>query len=64
MDEPTFNGFLIYSHILPALFGFLSIIFIANGIMDKKMYYTIGGVALFLLAGLLPFLILPYVLGI
>ena len=64
MDEPTFNGFLIYSHILPALFGFFSIILVANGIMDKKMYYTIGGLALFFVAGLLPFIVLPWVLGI
>ncbi|MGZ7044481.1 MAG: hypothetical protein ACXVHO_09890 [Methanobacterium sp.] len=62
--DASFNGFLIYSHIIPAVFGFLSILLIANGIMDRKREYAIGGVVLFLAAGLLPFLILPYVLGI
>ncbi|MGZ7120042.1 MAG: hypothetical protein ACXVH2_10040 [Methanobacterium sp.] len=62
--DASFNGFLIYSHIIPAVFGFLSILLIANGIMDRKMEYTIGGVVLFFAAGLLPFLILPYILGI
>lgn len=63
MDTPMFNGFLIYSHILPAIFGFLAILLIANGIMDRKMQYTIGGVILFFAAGILPFLILPMVVG-
>ncbi len=64
MDTPTFSGFLIYSHILPAIIAFFAIILIANGIMDRKMQYAIGGVALFFIAGILPFIILPFVLGI
>lgn len=63
-DTPLFNGFLIYSHVLPAIIGFFGIFFIANGIMDRKMEYTLGGIGLFFLAGILPFLILPFVLGI
>lgn len=64
MDAPTFNGFLIFSHVLPAIIGFFAIILLANGIMDRRMEYTIGGVALFFGAGILPFFILPLILGI
>lgn len=63
-DAPVFSGFLIYSHVLPAVLGFLSILLIANGIMDRKTQYTIGGVALFFAAGILPFLLLPIILRI
>jgi hypothetical protein len=64
MADVPVSGFLIYSHVLPAIIGFLGILFIANGIMDRKMQYTIVGVALFFAAGVLPFLILPLILGI
>lgn len=64
VEAPAIGGFLLYSHILPGILGFLGILLIANGIMDKKLEYTIGGVVLFFLAGILPFLILPFILGI
>ena len=64
MVDTTVGGFLIYSHILPAILGFFGILLVANGIMDRKMEYTIGGVVMFFAAGILPFLVLPYVLGI
>jgi hypothetical protein len=64
MADAPVSGFLIYSHVLPAILGFLGIILIANGIMDRKTQYTIGGVALFFAAAILPFLILPFMLGI
>lgn len=64
MDTPAFSGFLIYSHILPAIIAFFAIILIANGIMDRKMQYAIGGVALFFFAGILPFILLPFALGV
>lgn len=64
VEAPTVSGFLIYSHILPGIMGFLGILLIANGIMDKKLEYALGGVGLFFLAGILPFLILPFILGI
>jgi len=63
-DVSTFSGFLIYSHIIPVIMGFFSIIVLANGIMDKRLEYTIGGVALFFFAAIFPFITLPYVLGI
>jgi hypothetical protein len=55
-------GTLIFSHIIPAVLGFFSIILICNGIMDRKNNYTIIGVAMFFAAGLIPFIILPLVL--
>ena len=55
-------GTLIFSHIIPAVLGFFSIIFICNGIMDRKNNYTIIGVAMFFAAGLIPFIILPLAL--
>jgi hypothetical protein len=64
MVDTPIGGFLIYSHILPAVIGFFGILLIANGIMDRKTQYTIGGVALFFVAGILPFVILPLILGI
>ena len=63
VDTPV-SGFLIYSHVIPAILGFFGILLIANGIMDRKTQYTIGGVALFFAAGILPFLVLPLILGI
>lgn len=64
MVQEVFTGSLIYSHILPAILGFLSIIFLCNGIMDDNKIYTIVGVVMFFSAGLLPFVILPIVLGV
>jgi len=64
MTDVPVSGFLIYSHVLPGIIGFLGILLIANGIMDRKTHYTIGGVALFFAAGILPFLILQFILGI
>jgi hypothetical protein len=64
MVQEVFTGSLIYSHILPAILGFVSIILICLGIMDRKNNYTIIGIVMFFAAGLLPFIILPFVLGI
>ncbi|MGZ7068968.1 MAG: hypothetical protein ACXVHT_11745 [Methanobacterium sp.] len=54
---------LIFSHIIPPILAFISIMLIAAGIMDKSNRYTIVGVCLFLFAGLSPFVILPFILG-
>lgn len=62
MVESQILGSLLYSHIIPPILAFVGVILICIGIMDKKDNYTIGGVALFLAGGILPFLILPLVL--
>ncbi|WP_407463228.1 hypothetical protein [Methanobrevibacter sp.] len=54
------NGFIIiFSHILPLIIGFFSILLIINGIMDEEKHISIIGIVLFLLASIGPFLILP-----
>ena len=54
------NGFIIiFSHILPLILGFFSILLIINGIMDEQKLITALGIILFLVASLGPFLVLP-----
>lgn len=54
------NGFIIvFSHILPLILGFFSILLIINGIMDEQKPITILGIVLFLVAAIGPFFILP-----
>lgn len=64
VDATPISGFLLYSHIIPPVLGFLSVLLIASGIMDKKLEYTISGIGLFFAAGILPFVVLPFILGI
>jgi len=61
-DSPVMSS-LIFSHIIPPIMAFVGIVLIANGIMDRKNLFTLVGIALFLGAGILPFLILPLILG-
>lgn len=54
------NGFIIiFSHILPLILGFFSILLMINGIMDEQKHISIMGVILFLVASIGPFLVLP-----
>ena len=64
MVDALSSGFLLYSHIIPPILGFFAVLLIASGVMDKKLEYTLGGIGLFFIAGISPFLILPYVLGL
>ena len=64
MTNVLASAYLIFSHILPAIMGFFAVLLIASGIMDKKREYMLGGVGLFFAAGILPFLILPFILGL
>ncbi|HIH64793.1 hypothetical protein ISG35_03095 [Methanothermobacter thermautotrophicus] len=64
MVAGTFTGSVIYSHAIPALMGFLSMILICNGVMDDNRDQVLAGVGIFFAAGLLPFIILPFILGI
>lgn len=57
------NGFIIiFSHILPLIIGFFSILLIINGMMDEQKHISILGIILFLVASISPFLVLPLVL--
>ena len=54
------NGFIIiFSHILPLIIGFFSILLMINGIMDEEKIITALGIILFLVAAIGPFLVLP-----
>lgn len=54
------NGFIIiFSHFLPLVLGFFSILLIINGIMDEQKHISILGIILFLIASIGPFLVLP-----
>ena len=54
------NGFIIiFSHILPLILGFFSILLMINGIMDEQKPITALGILLFLVAAAGPFLVLP-----
>ncbi|MDD3985014.1 MAG: hypothetical protein PHY59_03785 [Methanobacterium sp.] len=54
---------LLFSHIIPPIMGVLSVLLLCNGIMDRNTPYTIAGIVLFFAGGILPFLILPFLLG-
>ncbi|MBI5458667.1 hypothetical protein [Methanobacterium sp.] len=63
MADTVIFGSLLYSHIIPPILAFIGVILLCSGIMDGKRNYAIAGVVLFFAAGLLPFLILPVILG-
>lgn len=50
---------IIFSHFLPLILGFFSILLMINGIMDKQKVIAAFGVILFLVASLAPFVVLP-----
>ena len=50
---------IIFSHILPLVLGFFSILLMINGIMDKQKVITAVGILLFLFAAFSPFVVLP-----
>ncbi|MCL2114594.1 MAG: hypothetical protein FWH29_00050 [Methanobrevibacter sp.] len=62
MPNNVFTGSLIFSHILPIILGFIGVLLMTTGIMDDDNYYTKVGVALFIIAALMPFLVLSIVL--
>jgi hypothetical protein len=56
------SSVILFSHIIPPIMAVISILLICIGIMDRKNQYTLIGVVLFFAAGILPFLILPFLL--
>jgi hypothetical protein len=54
---------ILFSHIIPPIMAVISVILICTGVMDKKNIYTLLGIILFFAAGIIPFLILPYMLN-
>lgn len=57
------GGSLIFSHILPVIFGFFGILFLISGVMDNNKYKSILGAFLFIFAAVSPFIFLrPFIL--
>ncbi len=54
---------LVFTYIIPALMAFGGIILMVRGVMDNKNFNTVVGVIAFLGAALLPFIILPSIIG-
>ncbi|CDG64696.1 MAG: hypothetical protein PWQ15_1540 [Methanobacterium sp.] len=54
------NISILFSHILPPLLAFAGIILLCSGIMDRNKDFTIIGIVMFFAAGLLPFLVLQF----
>jgi len=54
------NISILFSHILPPLLAFAGIILLCSVIMDRNKDFTIIGIVMFFAAGLLPFLVLQF----
>lgn len=49
---------VVYSEIIPTIFAVIGLYFLGSGILDYKRLYAVVGIILFILAVLLPFIIL------
>lgn len=49
---------IIYSEVIPTILAIIGIYLIINGVLDDKKEFTIAGVVAFLLAVIIPFVIL------
>jgi predicted membrane channel-forming protein YqfA (hemolysin III family) len=58
MPISMFTGSLIFSHILPVILGFIAVVLMISGIMDNNNESTKIGIVLFIIAAIMPFLIL------
>lgn len=56
------SGILIFTHILPVILGFFGVILLISGIMERKRPLTVLGIILFFIAGILPFIVIPYMI--
>jgi len=62
-DKMVNTSVLFFSNIIPIIMAISSLFVMVTGVMEKQNVVTLIGAILFLLAGLLPFIILP-VLGV
>lgn len=49
---------ILYSEIIPTILAIIGIYIIINGVLDDKKEFAIAGVVVFLLAVIIPFVIL------
>jgi len=58
MPTNVFTGTLIFSHIIPVILGFIGVMLLITGIMEDDNQLTKIGIVLFVIAAIMPFLIL------
>ncbi|KZX12645.1 hypothetical protein [Methanobrevibacter curvatus] len=59
----SYGGTLIFSHIIPVVFGVISILLIGTGIMEDEREKLLAGIVLFIIGTLIPFIVLPFLVG-
>ncbi|MEF2930977.1 MAG: hypothetical protein U0O28_07625 [Methanobrevibacter smithii] len=58
----AFAGITLFSHILPVIFGFFGVLLLISGTLDENKYKFSIGIVLFVLAAILPYIILRFLL--
>ena len=58
----AFTGITLFSHIIPVILGFFGVLLLIGGILDNKKYRTILGIVVFVMAAILPYIILRSIL--
>ena len=58
----AFAGITLFSHILPVRFGFFGVLLLISGTLDENKYKFSIGIVLFVLAAILPYIILRFLL--
>lgn len=56
------TGITLFSHIIPVILGFFGVLLLIGGILDNKKYRTILGIVVFVMAAILPYIILRLIL--
>ncbi|WP_299524294.1 hypothetical protein [uncultured Methanobrevibacter sp.] len=58
----AFVGITLFSHILPVILGFFGVLLLIGGTLDDNKYKFSFGVLLFILAAILPYIVLRFIL--
>ncbi len=54
----AFTGITLFSHIIPVIMGFFGVLMLIGGTLDENKYKFSAGIILFILAAILPYIIL------
>lgn len=58
----AFTGITLFSHIIPVILGFFGVLMLIAGTLDENKYKFSIGIILFILAAILPYMILRVLL--
>lgn len=58
----AFVGITLFSHILPIILGFFGVLLLIGGTLDENKFKFGSGIILFILAAILPYIILRLIL--